>query len=148
MAKESIDNSDDKVIQLIWKSFEIQKYEGLETVLDASKWFLKTLKLENHQIDRLVGMTKDTLQRVLNQQNNWKKIINQELGWYPLYKLPNESTKYVSFSVKGDIINVLFSELLDSPEDEEKIENINKHMEETRYRGGKVDPTADTILRS
>jgi hypothetical protein len=65
-----------------------------------------------------------------------------------LYKLPNERTKHVTFSVKNDIINVLFSELLDSPEDIQKVENVNQYMEETRYRGGKVDPTVDMVLRS
>lgn len=148
MSKDSINNSDDRVVHLIWKSFESQTYNDLEDVVNAGKWFLQLLKLDNHQKDKLVDMTKDTLQKVLIERPNWKEIINQEIGWYSLYKLPNERTKQVTFSIKNDIINVLFSELLDSPEDIEKVENTNQYMEETRYRWGKVDPTADRVLRS
>ena len=135
-------------MQLIWKSFESQTYNDLEDVVNVGKWFLQLLKLDNSQTDKLVDMTKDTLQKVLIEKANWKEIINQGIGWYSLYKLPNERTKHVTFSIKNDIINVLFSELLSSPEDIEKVENTNQYMEETRYRWGKVDPTADRVLRS
>lgn len=148
MTKEAMNNPDDRIIQLIWQSFGKQTYNNLDDILDAGKWFLKTFKLDNHQVDKLVDMTKDALQRVLDQQNNWEKIIHQEIGWYSLYKLPNSRTKHVRFTVKNDIINVLFSELLDSPEDIEKINNVNQHMKQIKYRGGKVETTADRVLRN
>ncbi len=144
MKKDLINSSGDKVIQLIWKSFETHTYDDLEDVVNAGKWFLQLLKLDNLQTDKLVDITKDALQKALNEQTNWKKIINQEIAWYSLYKLPNNRTKHVTFSIINNIVNTFCTELHDSPADIKRIQNLNDDLDATRQHG-RIDKTPDRL---
>lgn len=121
-------------------------YEQPKDVVSTVEWLFQTLKLDNKEKDKVVKLTEKRLQKLFLEKNI---IYNHPIiSGFNLYKDETGGTKWVYFKVNNNQVTAEFEHLLDSPEDEEKIENINKHMEETRYRGGKVDPTADTILRS
>lgn len=121
-------------------------YEEPKDVISTVEWLFQTLKLDNKEKDNVVKLTEKRLQKLFSEKNI--KYNHPIIPGFKLYKDETGGTKWVYFNVDNNQITAEFDHLLDSPEDIEKINNINQHMEESRYHGGKVDPTADRILRN
>lgn len=80
-----------------WLSFSWDFYY----IIDLSKYLLNVLKFDNTEIDKLVYITTQQLQEMLNN----KQINQQKINWFSIYKNPDGTTKHVDFFIEdGKVI--------------------------------------------
>ncbi len=76
-------------------------------IINLSKYLMDVLKFNNLEIDKLVSVTTETLQELLNRD---KIQLDTTIEWFSLYRNPDWTTKHVDFFIENwKIINTYHS---------------------------------------
>lgn len=147
LEKHILDNQDwDELIKIM--TYVLNKSKHAKQILEVANWLLQTLKLDEFQKDNIVKITSDSLQKHFNNHNELLISLNHNIWSLLLWKGQNWRTQKINFKLKANKVIQSNSELLDSSEDIEKINEFNNRVLSDKQKGTKGSVIPNDIYYS
>lgn len=147
LEKHILDNQDwDELIKIM--TYVLNKSKHAKQILEVANWLLQTLKLDEFQKDNIVKITSDSLQKHFNNHNELLISLNHNIWSLLLWKGQNWRTQKINFKLKANKVIQSNSELLDSSEDIEKINEFNNRVLSDKQKGTKSSVIPNDIYYS